>query len=91
MGVLLQGFYKKQSGVAVPSRADGDVSVPFCWDRLASQANELRKVGSHGRLGSRPSSRPYPQTWKRMAMALSMTTTSVRVIRQGDGRIAVEI
>jgi hypothetical protein len=45
MGVLLQGFYKKQPGVSVPSPADGDASVPFWWDRLASLANELRKVG----------------------------------------------
>jgi alpha-amylase len=45
MGVLLQGFYKKQPGVAVPSPADGDTSVPFWWDRLASEANELRKAG----------------------------------------------
>lgn len=45
MGVLLQGFYKKQPGVAVPSPADGDASVPFWWNRLASEANELRKVG----------------------------------------------
>jgi galactose oxidase len=45
MGVLLQGFYKKQPGVAVPSPADGDAAVPFWWDRLASQANEFRKAG----------------------------------------------
>jgi glycosidase len=45
VGVLLQGFYKKQPGHAVPSPADGDNSVPFWWDRLASQADELRKVG----------------------------------------------
>src|SRR5258705_13078504 len=44
MGVLLQGFYKKQPKNAVRSPADGDLSVPFWWDR-ASQANELRKAG----------------------------------------------
>ncbi len=45
MGVLLQGFYKKQPGVAVPSPADGDGSIPFWWDRLANEANDLRKAG----------------------------------------------
>ncbi|MBV8139846.1 MAG: DUF1929 domain-containing protein [Deltaproteobacteria bacterium] len=45
MGVLLQGFYKKQPGVAVPSPVDGDAFVPFWWDCIASQANDLRKVG----------------------------------------------
>lgn len=45
MGVLLQAFYKKQPGVAVPSPADGDATVPFWWDRLASEANALRQAG----------------------------------------------
>jgi galactose oxidase len=45
MGVLLQGFYKKKPNDAVPSPADGDPSVPFWWDRLAAQANDLRKAG----------------------------------------------
>ena len=45
MGVLLQGFYKKQPGVAVPSPADGDLSIPFWWDRIASEANAFRKAG----------------------------------------------
>jgi hypothetical protein len=45
MGVLLQGFYKKQPGIAVPSPADGDASIQFWWDRLAGEAHELGKAG----------------------------------------------
>ncbi|HLX92416.1 MAG TPA: galactose oxidase-like domain-containing protein [Puia sp.] len=45
MGVLLQGFYKKAPGHAVPSPADGDASQPWWWDRLASQANDLALAG----------------------------------------------
>jgi alpha-amylase len=45
MGVLLQGFYKKRPNHAVPSPADGDSSIPWWWDHLAAQANDLRKVG----------------------------------------------
>ncbi len=45
MGVLLQGFYKKRPNNAVPSPADGDASVPFWWDELASQASEFRDAG----------------------------------------------
>src|SRR3984957_15356764 len=45
MGVLLQGFFKLPPNNAVPSPADGDPSVPWWWDHLASQANDLRQVG----------------------------------------------
>src|SRR6202042_1787606 len=45
MGVLLQGFFKLPPNNAVPSPADGDPSVPWWWDHLASQANELRQAG----------------------------------------------
>ncbi|MGO8936359.1 MAG: galactose oxidase-like domain-containing protein [Mycobacterium sp.] len=45
MGVLLQGFYKKKPNNAVPSPADGDPSVPWWWDHLAAEANDLRKAG----------------------------------------------
>jgi galactose oxidase len=45
MGVLLQGFYKKKPNNAVPSPADGDQSIPEWWDKLASEANALRKAG----------------------------------------------
>jgi hypothetical protein len=38
MGVLLQGFFKLLPDQAVPSPADGDPSVPWWWDHLASQA-----------------------------------------------------
>jgi alpha-amylase len=45
MGVLLQGFFKLPPNQAVPSPADGDVSIPWWWDHLASQAHELRRAG----------------------------------------------
>ncbi|MFP5041630.1 galactose oxidase-like domain-containing protein [Parasediminibacterium sp. JCM 36343] len=45
MGVLLQGFYKKKPNNAVPSPADGNTSVPWWWDNLATEANSLRKAG----------------------------------------------
>jgi hypothetical protein len=45
MGVLLQGFYKTRPNAAVPSPADGDVSVPWWWDHLAAQANDFRQAG----------------------------------------------
>jgi galactose oxidase len=45
MGVLLQGFFKLPPNNAVPSPADGDPSIPWWWDHLASQANALRQAG----------------------------------------------
>jgi alpha-amylase len=45
MGVLLQGFYKKEPNNAVPSPADGDSSIPWWWDHLAAQANALSLAG----------------------------------------------
>jgi glycosidase len=45
MGVLLQGFYKLPPNRAVPSPADGDASIPWWWDHLASQANALCLAG----------------------------------------------
>jgi alpha-amylase len=45
MGVLLQGFFKKLPNNAVPCPADGDASIPWWWDHLASQASALRQVG----------------------------------------------
>jgi alpha-amylase len=45
MGVLLQGFFKMLPNNAVPSPADGDASIPWWWDHLATQANALRQVG----------------------------------------------
>jgi galactose oxidase len=45
MGVLLQGFFKLPPNNAVPSPADGNPSIPWWWDHLASQANDLRQVG----------------------------------------------
>jgi galactose oxidase len=45
MGVLLQGFYKLPPGHAVPSPADGNAAIPWWWDHLAAQANDLRKAG----------------------------------------------
>jgi galactose oxidase len=45
MGVLLQGFFKILPNNAVPCPADGDASIPWWWDHLASQANALRQVG----------------------------------------------
>jgi hypothetical protein len=45
MGVLLQGFFKKSPNNAVPCPADGDASIPWWWDHLASQANALCQAG----------------------------------------------
>src|SRR5215469_11327315 len=46
MGVLLQGFYFAPGRVAgVPSPLDGDATIPFWWDHLASQAEALAKAG----------------------------------------------
>jgi alpha-amylase len=46
MGVLLQAFYfRDQNPNGVPSPLDGDPSVPFWWDRIAAQANALRRAG----------------------------------------------
>jgi alpha-amylase len=45
MGVLLQGFFKMPPNRAVPSPADGVSTIPWWWDHLASQANELRRAG----------------------------------------------
>jgi alpha-amylase len=45
MGVLLQGFYKHLPNNAVPSPADGDLSVEWWWDHLAREANALRLAG----------------------------------------------
>lgn len=45
MGVLLQGFYKMQPNLAVPSPADGDAAIPWWWDHIAAQAADLRAAG----------------------------------------------
>jgi alpha-amylase len=46
MGVLLQGFYFAPGRVAgVPSPLDGDKSVPFWWDHLATQAGAFADAG----------------------------------------------
>jgi hypothetical protein len=45
MGVLLQGFFKMPPNQAVPSPADGDLSVDWWWDHLARQASDLRQAG----------------------------------------------
>ncbi len=46
MGVLLQGFYFGPGKVhGVPSPLDGDKTIPFWWDHLATQANLLRRAG----------------------------------------------
>jgi Domain of unknown function (DUF1939) len=45
MGVLFQGFFKQLPNNAVPSPADGNPSVDWWWDHLASQANKLRLAG----------------------------------------------
>jgi alpha-amylase len=46
MGVLLQGFFFGPGRVAgVPSPLDGDKTIPPWWDRLAEQANALRRAG----------------------------------------------
>ncbi len=44
MGVMLQGFYRRGTA-GVPSPADGDHTLPWWWDHLASQARALREVG----------------------------------------------
>ena len=42
MGVMLQGFFFAPGRIAgVPSPHDGDRSIPFWWDHLASQADTL--------------------------------------------------
>jgi len=46
MGVLLQGFFFAPGRIAgVPSPLDGDRTIPFWWDHLAAQANDLRRAG----------------------------------------------
>jgi alpha-amylase len=45
VGVLLQAAYRRANGETVPAPADGDKSVPWWWDHLASQANALRLCG----------------------------------------------
>jgi alpha-amylase len=46
MGVLLQGFYFGPGKVhGVPSPLDGDKTVPFWWDHLASQAAMFGRAG----------------------------------------------
>ena len=46
MGVLLQAFYFGPGRVSgVPSPLDGDESIPFWWNNLASQAHALAKSG----------------------------------------------
>jgi len=46
MGVLLQAFFFGPGQVhGVPSPADGDRTIPFWWDHLASQAQTLRQSG----------------------------------------------
>jgi alpha-amylase len=46
MGVLLQGFFFAPGKISgVPSPLDGDQSIPFWWDHLASQAHAFRTAG----------------------------------------------
>jgi alpha-amylase len=46
LGVLLQGFFFGSGRIAgVPSPLDGDPKIPFWWDHLATQANDLRRAG----------------------------------------------
>jgi alpha-amylase len=46
MGVLLQGFYLGPGRIAgVPSPLDGDATIQFWWDHLATQANAFAKAG----------------------------------------------
>jgi alpha-amylase len=46
VGVLLQGFFFGPGRVVgVPSPADGDPSISWWWDHLASQANDLARAG----------------------------------------------
>jgi hypothetical protein len=46
MGVLLEGFFFGPGRVAgVPSPLDGDHTLPFWWDHLASQARQLANSG----------------------------------------------
>ncbi len=46
MGVLLQAFFFGPGKVhGVPSPLDGDQTIPFWWDHLAKQANQLRTSG----------------------------------------------
>jgi len=46
LGVLLQGFFFGPGRIAgVPSPLDGDREIPFWWDHLAAQANDLRRAG----------------------------------------------
>jgi hypothetical protein len=45
MGVILQGFFKTPPNQAVPSPADGDLTIDWWWDHLARQASDLRRAG----------------------------------------------
>ena len=45
MGVILQATFKFPNGHTVPSPHDGDPSVPWWWDHLASQAASFRQAG----------------------------------------------
>ncbi len=45
MGVLLQAAYRRGKGISVPSPADGDPTIRWWWDKLASEANALRLSG----------------------------------------------
>jgi hypothetical protein len=45
VGVLLQGFFKMPPNQAVPSPADGDVTIDWWWDHLAREASGLRQAG----------------------------------------------
>jgi alpha-amylase len=48
MGVLLQVAYRRDanpSPISVPAPADGDPSVPWWWDRVASQARDFKLCG----------------------------------------------
>jgi alpha-amylase len=45
MGILLQGFFKMPPNLAVPSPADGDLTIDWWWDHLARQASDLRHSG----------------------------------------------
>jgi alpha-amylase len=45
VGVLLEGLFLGPGRIAgVPSPLDGDPTIPFWWNHLASQANDLRRA-----------------------------------------------
>lgn len=45
MGVMLQAAIRFKPGHTVPSPYDGDPSVPWWWDHIASQVNSFRQAG----------------------------------------------